>query len=74
MYSNVPITETRHILNDTMEFKLIDPHINQQLLTCHDTDTKQNYFINKNNITIQNDGLAMRVPSSAFYQRFSYNI
>ena len=41
MYSNIPITETGHIINDIMEFNLIDPHINQELLTWYDTVTKK---------------------------------
>jgi hypothetical protein len=47
-----------------MKFNLLDSHTNQELLTCYYTITKQNYFTNKNNIVIQNDELAMDVPSS----------
>jgi len=47
-----------------MKFNLLDSHTNQELLTWYNTITKQNYFTNKNNIIIQNDGLAMGAPSS----------
>ena len=47
-----------------MELNLLDPHKNQELLTWYDTITIQNYFINKNNIAIQNDELATVTPSS----------
>ena len=64
MYSNIPITETRHILNYIMKFNLIDSHTKEEILIWYDTITKQNYFMNKNNIIIQNDGLAMGAPTS----------
>jgi hypothetical protein len=47
-----------------MKFNLLDSHTNQELLTWYDTITKQNDFTNKNNIIIQNDGLAMGAPPS----------
>jgi hypothetical protein len=46
-----------------MKFNLLDSHTNQELLTCYDTITKQNYFTNKNDIIIRNEGLAMGAPS-----------
>lgn len=58
MYTNIPILETRHIFNNTIKFNLLHSHTNQELLTCCDTTTKQNYFRNKKNIIIQNDELA----------------
>ena len=60
---NIPLTETSHIFSNTMKFNLLDSHPNQELLTCYDTITKQNYFTNKNDIIIQNEGLAMGAPS-----------
>jgi len=56
-----------------MKFKELDSHTNQELLTWYDIITKQNYFINKNNIITQNDGLVMRPHLLAPYQKFSYN-
>jgi hypothetical protein len=65
MYSNIPITETKQILEDIMEHNLIDPQTKQELLNWYDIITKQNYFINNNNIVIQHDGFAMGAPSSS---------
>jgi DNA-directed RNA polymerase subunit H (RpoH/RPB5) len=64
MYSNIPITETKQILADVMEHNLIDAQVTQELLKWYDVTRKQNYFINNNDIIIQNDGLAMGAPSS----------
>jgi hypothetical protein len=47
-----------------MKFNLIDSHTKEEILIWYDTITKQNYFMNKNNIIIQNDGLAMGAPTS----------
>jgi hypothetical protein len=46
-----------HILKDTQ--------IQQELLNWYDVITKENNFINNNDIIIQNDGLAMGAPSSS---------
>jgi len=55
-----------------MKFNLLYSHTNQELLIWYDTITKQNNFTNKNNIIIQNDGLAMGAQFMASYQRLSY--
>ena len=76
MYSNIPIIETRHILEDIMEHNLINPQTKEHL-TSYDIITEQNYLIssssssnnnnnnNNNNIIIQNDRLVMGAPSSS---------
>jgi Reverse transcriptase (RNA-dependent DNA polymerase). len=64
MYSNIPITETKHIFINIMEFNLLDSNTKHELLTWYDTITKQNYIINKENIIIQNARSAMGAPSS----------
>jgi len=43
---------------------IVDPQTQQELLQWYDVITKQNYFINNNDIIIQHDGLAMGAPSS----------
>jgi uncharacterized protein YfkK (UPF0435 family) len=44
MYTNIPIAETIHILNKTLERNGIDTNTTQELLSWYDTVTKQNYF------------------------------
>jgi len=65
MYSNIPITHTRKILEDVTRNNLVDPDIRQELLSWYDTITKQNYFLHKKNIIIQKEGLAMGAASSS---------
>jgi len=64
MYSNIPITETRNICNNIMNFNLPDSNTRQELLTWYETITKQNYFTSKGNKIIQKDGAGMGVPST----------
>jgi hypothetical protein len=49
MYSNIPISDTRKILEDTTLNNLVDPDTRHELLSWFDTITKQNYFLHKNN-------------------------
>jgi len=65
MYSNIPITDTRKILEDITRNNLVDPDIRQELLSWYDTITKQNYFLDKDNTIIQKEGLVMGAPSSS---------
>jgi hypothetical protein len=65
MYSNIPITETKHILNNILENNMVNPNIRHELLAWYDAITKQNYFTYKQHIHIQKDGLAMGAPSSS---------
>jgi len=55
-----------------MKFNLLDSHKNRELLTWYDKITKQNYFTNKSNIIIQNDGLAMGASSSGILSEFFF--
>ena len=64
MYSNIPITGTKKILDYIMH-NLIDPQMKYELLNWYNIIMKQNYFLNNNNLIIQNDGLAMGAPSSS---------
>jgi len=52
MYSNIPITETKQILEDIISHNLTDPQMKYELLNWYDVITKQNYFLNNNNIII----------------------
>jgi hypothetical protein len=64
MYANVPIKDTKQILNDILEHNQTPPQNKIELLTWYDAVTQQNYFTNEKNVIIQNDGLAMGSPSS----------
>ena len=64
MYSNIPIAETRKILENMTQNNLVNPDVKQELLSWFDTITKQNYFLSNDNIIIQKEGLAMGAPSS----------
>jgi hypothetical protein len=77
MYANVPIKDTRQIL-DILEHNRTPPQNKIELLTWYDTVTQQNYFTHEQNIIIQNDGLAMGSPSSGvifeiFLQQLEYS-
>jgi len=63
LYSNIPITETKTILRNIMEHEQITPQTQQELMTCYEVITKQNYFANNTEIIVQQDGLAMGAPS-----------
>jgi hypothetical protein len=69
MYSNVPISDTRKILEDITLNNMVDPDIRHELLSWFDTITKQNYFFQINNIVIQKEGLAMGAPFSSILSK-----
>jgi len=64
MYSNIPVEETRTILENTLTQNLVESHTKQELLGWYDIITKQNYFLHKDKTLFQKDGLAMGAPSS----------
>jgi len=47
-----------------MEHNLLDAQTQRELLSWYDIITKQNNFIKKNDVMIQNNGLGMGAPSS----------
>jgi hypothetical protein len=65
MYTNIPLTDTRHILNESLQNNVVDTEITKELLTWFDTITKQNFFSFRKHIHIQTDGLAMGAPLSS---------
>jgi hypothetical protein len=65
MYTNIPVAETKHILNKAFENNMVETNITQELLTWYDTIIKQNYFSFKEHTHIQTEGLAMGAPSSS---------
>ena len=64
LYTNIPIKDTRDILNNTLEQNSTDPKQKQELMKWFDTIISQNYFTHNGTIQIQKDGLAMGPPSS----------
>jgi len=65
MYSNIPVKETKQILSNILTGNVIDPNTKSEMLNVYEVITKQNYFMNNENIIIQEDGLAMGAPSSS---------
>ena len=65
MYSNIPIKETKQVLENILKHNPTDPQIKLEILNWYEIITKQNYFLNNNEIIIQKDGLAMGAPSSS---------
>jgi hypothetical protein len=67
MYPNLPIKETKHILqNNIIQNKSNKPTI-KEILNWYTTITQQNYFTHKDRIVIQSDGLAMGAPTSSIF-------
>jgi len=65
MYSNIPVKETKQILDDIITRNSIDPQAKNETLNWYEIITKQNYFMYNDNIILQEDGLAMGAPSSS---------
>jgi hypothetical protein len=65
MYTNIPVGDTRHILNKSLQNNMVDTEVTKELLRWFDTITKQNFFSFRKHIHIQMDGLAMGAPSSS---------
>jgi len=65
MYSNIPIRETKQILENVLTSDSTDPQIKSELLNWYEVITKQNYFLNNDKIIIQTDSLAMDTSSSS---------
>jgi hypothetical protein len=63
LYTYIPVKETRAILANILQQRLIHPKTQQELLKWYDIITKQNYFAHKEQIVVQHDRLAMGAPS-----------
>jgi len=64
MYSNIPITQTKQILDNMLAFNLANSQIRSILLDWYEVITRQNYFQHNDKTITQTDGLAMGAPSS----------
>jgi hypothetical protein len=64
MYSNIPVSETRQILENMLASGLTDHKVSSEILNCCEVVTKQNYFTHRDKIITQTDGLAVGAPSS----------
>ena len=77
MYSNIPIKETKQLLNNILASNMIDHKISSEILNCYEVITTQNYFAYGDRIITQTDGLAVGAPSSGiisgiFLQHFEH--
>jgi hypothetical protein len=70
LYTNIPVTETRDIISNTLEQNLLDTHTRQELMGWYDVITQLNYFMNNTKILIQKDSLTMGAPTSGFIAEF----
>jgi hypothetical protein len=78
MYSNIPVSETKQILESMLASGLTDHKVSSEILYCYEIVTKQNYFTHGNQIIAQTDSLAMGTPSSGiiseiFLQHFEHS-
>jgi hypothetical protein len=70
LYTNIPVNETKTIINKAMIKQKINPSTRKELLKWFDAVTEQNYFTYNNNTIIQEDGLAMGAPTSGLLAEF----
>jgi hypothetical protein len=64
MYTNIPVADTKLILENLLTSQNTNPQITMELLECFEVVTSQNYFTHADKFLFQTDGLAMGVPSS----------
>ena len=64
MYSNIPITQTKHILDNMLTSNRTNAQTKSELPNWYDAITKQNYLQHNGKTITQTDGLAMGAPSS----------
>jgi hypothetical protein len=65
MFSNIPITQTKHIIKNQLRINNTNTHIKSELLDWYEAITQQNYSRHKDTTITQTDGLAMGAPSSS---------
>jgi hypothetical protein len=71
MYSTIPVTQIKHILDNILQLNHTDTKIKTELPDWYETTTQQNYF-QHNDITItQTDGLAMGAISTNIISEIS---
>ena len=64
LYSNIPVKETKTILDNILTNNRTETQTQHELLRWFDIITGQNYFAHKKQIAVQHDGLPMGAPSS----------
>ena len=69
MYSNILVIEKKQILNNILTCNSIDSEAKSEMLNWYEVITKQNYFMNKENIILQEDGLALGAPIFRYHFR-----
>jgi hypothetical protein len=65
MYTNIPVSETKQILESMLTANSLNPQTKMELLHWYEVITKQNYFAFDGKVFLQTDGLAMGAPSSS---------
>jgi len=70
IYTNIPATETRNIISNTLKENLLDPQTQQELLNWYDVITQQYYFTINDEILVQRNGLALGAPKSGLISEF----
>jgi hypothetical protein len=65
IYANIPVTETKQILENMLSSHKTNPQVTAEILKRYDVVTTQNYFTHKEKIILQTDGLAIGAPSSS---------
>jgi hypothetical protein len=64
MYTNIPILETKNILENSLKNNLVNSKEAQEIWSWYNTIIQQNYFIFSNTVYTQTDRLDMGAPSS----------
>jgi len=72
-YSNIPVTETRDIISNTLVQLQLDPQTSPELLGWYDVITQQNYFTSNGGILTKRKDSPWAPQPQASWQSSSYN-
>jgi hypothetical protein len=65
MYSNIPISEKKQILENMLTANSTDHRMKSEIINWYDVITKKIYFSFYDKTIVQTDGFAMGAPSSS---------
>jgi len=74
MNSNIPVKQTKQILDNMLKSNRTNAQTNSELLNWYDVVTKQNYFQHNSKTIIQTNGFAMVAPSSGIISEIFLHI